>query len=244
MLEGFINRRLLAGIPAVIGRKLRNELYDKCIRQWDRIFEETGYRAPASPDTGIPALNEALDWLCDKTSSVLDFGCGNGTLLFLCALRGTERHVGIDLSTAGIHAAKQSSEQAMTGQYSFLHGGIERLQKIEAAFFDAIILSNILDNLTPEDSQKLIGESFRVLKPGGRVLVKLNPHLSEEEISRFHIRIVSGDFLDDGLYFLNYPTEQWCIQLSSLFAIEREMTAFFAQADQTNRIFLLKKSSV
>ena len=219
-----------------------NELYDKCIWQWNRIFEEAGCCVPATPDTGIPALNEALDWLCDKTSSVLDFGCGNGILLFLCALRGTKRHVGIDLSAAGLHAAKQSSEQAATGQYSFLCGGIERFHEIAAASFDAIILSNILDNLTPEDSKKLIGESFRVLKPGGRVLVKLNPHLSKEEIDRFHIRIVSGDFLDDGLYLLNYSTEKWRIQLSSLFAIEREMTAFFAQADQTNRIFLLKKS--
>lgn len=110
-----------------------NELYDKCVRQWDRIFEEAGCCVPASPDTGIPALNEALDWLCEKTSSVLDFGCGNGILLFLCALRGTKRHVGIDLSAAGIHAAKRSSEQAATGQYSFLRGGIERFHEIAAA---------------------------------------------------------------------------------------------------------------
>lgn len=220
-----------------------NEIYDKCVRQWDRIFEEAGCHTPTLPDTGIPDLNEALDWLCDKTSTVLDFGCGNGTLLFLCALRGTKRHIGIDLSAAGIHAAKQSAGQMMTGQYFFLHGGIEQLHKIEDESFDAIILSNILDNLAPEDSQTLIGESFRVLKPGGRVLVKLNPHLSKEEISRFDIRIISGDFLDDGLYLLNYTTEQWRAQLSPLFTIEQEMTVFFAQADQTNRIFLLKKSS-
>lgn len=61
----------------------------------------------------------------------------------------------------------------------------------------------------------------------GRVLVKLNPHLNEEEISCFVIRIVSVDFLDDGLYLLNYTAEQWRAQLSPLFTIEREMTAFF-----------------
>lgn len=113
----------------------------------------------------IPAYriyNEALDWLCDETFSILDFDCGNGTLLFLCALRGTKRHVGIDLSAAGIRAAKQSA-----GRYFFLHTGIEYLHKIEDAFFDAVILSNILDNLAPENAQTLIGESYCVLKPDG-----------------------------------------------------------------------------
>ena len=63
--------------------------YETCIRQWDNIFAEKPPSFPESPESGIPELDRGLQWLIQGAESVLDFGCGNGTLLFLCSRYGT-----------------------------------------------------------------------------------------------------------------------------------------------------------
>ncbi|MEN6636490.1 MAG: class I SAM-dependent methyltransferase [Clostridiaceae bacterium] len=183
-----------------------------------------------------------IDWLCDGTSRVLDFGCGNGTLLFLCALRGTTNHLGIDLSQEAILCAKRKAERMSRGMFSFWQGGVEQLSKIADASFDAIILSNIIDNLYPEDANLLVDECARILQGSGKVLVKLNPHLSKEQIADWSIKEISGNLLDDGLLLWNNTTEEWRDFFSSRFNILRENEVYYPEHDQTNRLFYLIKS--
>lgn len=138
--------------------------YQRCIAFWDQVFSKESDALPKEAATGNEALDRALFWLCEGSSRVLDFGCGNGSMLFLCAKNGTSEQIGIDLSQEAISCAKRKAKHAQTGTFSFQQGGVELLSSIPDASLDAIILSNIVDNLYPEDARRLLDECARISK--------------------------------------------------------------------------------
>lgn len=215
-----------------------NSRYDRCIRQFDEIFAAEAANIPTAASTENAALDGALDWLTDGAQSVLDFGCGNGTALFFCALRGTERHVGIDLSRGGIDSARLRAEKMSCGEYAFTIGGVEALEEITDRSFDSMLMMNILDNLYPDDAQTLLRHAARVLKPGGRALVKLNPYLTEKQIREWNIRTINGNLLDDGLLLLNNTDDEWRGVIGETLRIVEKRDVYFPEYQQHNRMFL------
>ena len=127
-----------------------NDKYLNCISQWNETYSRVNSEIPKSKETGNTLFDNGIKWLTTHTNTILDFGCGNGTLLFLCSMNGTQKHIGIDLSKAGIDNAKLRSTKMKSGEYSFLVGGIERLKEMESESVDAVILSNIQSNATNE----------------------------------------------------------------------------------------------
>ncbi|HLR35813.1 MAG TPA: class I SAM-dependent methyltransferase [Tissierellales bacterium] len=111
---------------------------------------------------------------------MLDFGCGNGVLLFKCALRGTENHRGIDISKEAIKVAKEIQKGSKTGNFAFTRGEVKSLETIPNSSYGAIVLSNIIDNLIPSDAIKVLVEIKRILKGESKILIKLNHFLTEE----------------------------------------------------------------
>jgi len=217
-----------------------DQMSDKVRSTWDGIFAAEQAHAPHGKNTGIAALDEALDWLCDGSRSVIDFGCGNGITLMLCALRGTWLHTGIDFSREGIRLARESALHMDRGEFKFIEGGPECLPDIGDSSHDAAILSNIVDNLSPADALYVLDEIRRIVRPGGRIFVKLNPNLDPSQIREWNIRVVDGDLLDDGLLLWNLPTEKWAALLRERFVIEGCTEAYYPEHEQTNRIFLLR----
>ena len=217
-----------------------DHMTDKVRSTWDGIFAAEKAHIPRCKDTGITALDEALDWLCEGSRSVIDFGCGNGIMLMLCALRGTWLHTGIDFSPVGIRRAQESARKMDHGEFRFIEGGVESLEDIADGSHDAAILSNIVDNLLPSDGLTVLAQIRRIVRPGGKVLVKLNPYLSSDQIREWNIRVIDGDLLDDGLLLWNLPTEKWAALLRERFIIEGCTEAYCAEHGQINRIFLLK----
>ena len=59
--------------------------------------------------------------------------------------------------------------------------------------FDGIVLSNILDNLKPTDSRAVLQETIRLLQPEGKVLIKLNPYLTREQIEAWGVRTIEEE---------------------------------------------------
>ncbi len=59
--------------------------YQKCIAFWDEVFSKEDSGVPNAAASGNDVLDKAIEWLCNGTNRVLDFGCGNGVMLFLCA---------------------------------------------------------------------------------------------------------------------------------------------------------------
>lgn len=218
------------------------EPYQRCVDYWDEVFSQEGGEHPQSGKSGNPALDEAIEWVCEGSERVLDFGCGNGVMLMICSLLGTREHFGIDLSGEAIRSAKQKSAKMENGTFSFRQGGVAVLADDADASFDAVILSNILDNLFPEDALLLLCECARLLKPCGKALVKLNPYLTETQIREWGIRAIEGNLLDDGLLLWNNTNEQWREMFLPFFTIYREKDVYFPEHDQTNRLFLLVKN--
>lgn len=169
--------------------------YDKVVNYWDQVFNKEEIVTFNTTNIGHESLNKALDWLCEDSDRLLDFGCGNGTMLFKCALRGSSHHIGIDLSKEGINLAKKRQEVNATGHFKFIQGDCKQLKEIQEQSCDGAILSNVLDNLVPEDSVEVINEVHRILKSKGKVFLKLNPFLTEEQIQEWNIKVIKDELL-------------------------------------------------
>ena len=213
--------------------------YDKCIELWDDIFSKEETVLPKKRETGNVEFDKGLAWLTDGAVSVLDFGCGNGTALFLCNKYGTDTHIGIDLSSQAINSAIKKSKQVKNGDFQFIFGGIEALKSIQDESVDSVILSNIIDNLYPDDAISVLEEIRRILKKNGKLLVKLNPFITDEQIEEHGIRRISGNLLDDGMLLWNNTNEEWADILEARYSISRYVEIYYEEYKQTNRMYLL-----
>ncbi|WP_200773616.1 hypothetical protein [Tepidimicrobium xylanilyticum] len=63
-----------------------------------------------------------------------------------------------------------------------------------------VVLSNIIDNLIPSDAVKALKEIKRILKVNSKVLLKLNPFLTDNQINEWNIKAIEDNLLDDGLF--------------------------------------------
>lgn len=217
------------------------ERYGRCIRKWDEVFAAETPDVPRSALCENTALNAAFDWLTKKAQDVLDFGCGNGVALFYCALRGTSRHTGMDLSARAIDSARQRAEKMPCGAFRFLCGGVETLEQLPDESMDALIFSNILDNLYPEDARRALCQARRILRPGARALIKLNPYITREQQAAWGVHTIEGNLLDDGLLLWNNTDGQWREEIGKQLEIVQEHDVFYAEFDHHNRLFLAEK---
>lgn len=101
---------------------------------------------------------------------VVDLGSGAGMDAFLAAKQvGPTGHViGVDMTDAMLAKARENARKVGCTNVEFRKGTIEDLP-LEGESVDAII-SNCVINLSPE-KHKVYREAYRVLRPGGRVMV-------------------------------------------------------------------------
>lgn len=218
------------------------ERYDKCIDEWNSIFsKESSDGDFTKSSSGNEDLDKGIKWIAEGTENILDFGCGNGSMLFLCAMNGSKYNVGIDLSQSGIKIAKTRSKQMNEGNFDFIQGSIDVLKNIGDSFFDAVILSNIIDNLYPNDAEELIREIGRILKEDGKVLVKVNSYITKEKIEEDKIKVIDDNLLDDGLILLNKTTDEWKKFFERKFNIKLYSKVYYPEYDTYNRMFCLIK---
>jgi arsenite methyltransferase len=106
----------------------------------------------------------------EKSSVVLDVGCGAGTDLLLAARRvgPRGRAIGVDMTeTMRFRAAAGAAECGLTN-VDVLDGDATRLPVGDHSI--DVVISNGVLNLVP-DKHKAVGEIARVLKPGGRAQI-------------------------------------------------------------------------
>ena len=119
-----------------------------------------------------PALRERMIDLARLRSgeTVLDVGCGTGTLLI-----AAKQRVGIAGNVYGIDASQQmigiaqSKARKIGADVTFQVGIVEALP-FPDAHFDAVLSTLMIHHLPHEIRDSGVRQIARVLKPGGRVL--------------------------------------------------------------------------
>jgi len=102
--------------------------------------------------------------------TVLDLGSGGGIDVLLSARRvgPTGKAYGLDMTDEMLALAQENKAKAGATNVEFLRGHIESIP-LPSNSVD-VIISNCVINLSG-DKRKVLAESFRVLKPGGRFAV-------------------------------------------------------------------------
>jgi arsenite methyltransferase len=100
--------------------------------------------------------------------TVLDLGSGGGIDVLLSAKRVGPTGVayGLDMTDEMLDLARQNAADAGVTNARFLEGEMEAIP-LEAGSVD-VVISNCVVNLST-DKPRVLGEIFRVLRPGGRV---------------------------------------------------------------------------
>ena len=106
----------------------------------------------------------------DEGDDVLDVGCGAGVdTLFSAMMTGPSgKAVGIDLTPAMLQRAEKNLSKTDVTNVVFNEGSAENLPFADGDF--KVVTSNGALNLVP-DKARAFGEIYRVLKPGGRLMV-------------------------------------------------------------------------
>lgn len=214
--------------------------YDDTEEFWDGVFAQKSHGFDAYEPLPYRWVEEALDWVLLPGSRVLDFGCGNGKVLLRTAAKGAAFIEGIDISSSAIESCKKNTE-GLGVPHEFVKGDVSTLKDIPDSDFHGGILFNVVDNLLPEHSRELLEQFRRILKPDGRLIVKLNDHMEQGELEEMGSKEISHGFYREstGLYLWNLTDEEARQLLEEYFDIQEETKVYFPEHDAYNRLYYL-----
>lgn len=132
--------------------------------------EEDLEQAPEGANLGLGCGNPVALASLREGEVVLDLGSGAGFDSFLAAERvgPTGRVIGVDMTAEMLDKARENAKKSGRANVEFRLGEIEHLPVADSSV--DVILSNCVINLSP-DKAEVFAEAFRVLRPGGRLMV-------------------------------------------------------------------------
>ena len=163
--------------------------------------EEEMDSVPDGDNLGLGCGNPTALASLVEGETVLDLGSGAGFDCFLAANKVGEngRVIGVDMTPEMIEKARENAEKGGYRNVEYRLGEIESLPAADNSV--DVIISNCVINLSP-DKERVFGEAFRVLKPGGRlmvsdiVLLKELPDFIRNSVAAY-VGCISGALMKD-----------------------------------------------
>jgi SAM-dependent methyltransferase len=168
----------------------------------DSISKQIGYSknelrsVPEGANLGLGCGNPVALGYLKAGETVLDLGSGAGLDCFLAAQKVGEsgKIIGVDMTPEMVERARAN---AAMGGYKNVEFRLGEIESLPVADNDVdIVISNCVINLSP-DKKNVFKEAFRVLKPGGRMIVsdivlsKPLPSLIKDSVEAY-VACVSG----------------------------------------------------
>ena len=139
-------------------------------QQARKVYDLIGRRQ----DSRLLSERLALDALVEQSAfgeahAVFEFGCGTGRFaarLLRTRLPGDCHYVAVDVSPTMVDLARAALAEWPERATVDLTDGSPRLRPADGAV-DRFVCTYVLDLLSPDDTETLLAEAHRILRPGG-----------------------------------------------------------------------------
>lgn len=177
LLEKEFHERIEKELVFEKRQKLYNEIYQ-------RVHKIYG-KDKANIENRIKIKNRFI-WLFRKelkNKSVLDIGCGDGSMLMALSKKGISKKLtGVDISPIN---------NSQHNDINFIRDNILTF-RIESRF-DVVVLDNVYEHISPLDKDSLLKSISKVLTPNGKVILWLpNRNFGPSDVTRIVDLTYSG----------------------------------------------------
>jgi cyclopropane fatty-acyl-phospholipid synthase-like methyltransferase len=149
------------------------EYYEHCCEGYEQFSSSHGEVLPLR--LTIP-LNLAE---VEPGMHVVDLGCGRGEIVLHCALRGAWVW-GLDYAIDALKLSKEIFEK-VEGEDVCYRLSVQQCNAVDLPFannsVDIVFMLDVVEHLSPKELDQSFDEVFRILQPGGRLIVHTMPSL-------------------------------------------------------------------
>jgi len=176
---------------------------------WDKLNKRD--HIDSSQPMAFNKLSIISKFIPNEPIRVLNAACGPGDLehfIFTKQKKNELKWYGIDISSKSIKTCKNEFKRA-----EFSIGNVRKLE-FKDSLFDIIVALEILEHIVPRDTFEVLGEFYRVLKKGGRLIVSiplnegLEKMIKRGENPNAHVRVYSPELIRVELRMANFEVEK------------------------------------
>ena len=121
----------------------------------------------------------------NNPNPILEMGCGIGLFLEACSMNNVKA-VGVEYESEGVEACLSK------GQKAYQHDLNDPLTFLDDNSFEAVIANQVIEHLPVDAQLNLVSEAYRLLKPGGQILLT-SPcrHWEAGRNDKYHISLLT-----------------------------------------------------